>query len=234
MIKRLRLLSRSNPLFTVFFWRGLRRLEPVSRVFGFDRGQPIDRYYIGTFLEACSNDISGQVMEIGDPGYTLKYGGAKVTKSVVLHVQPGNLGTNLVGDLTTGEGIPSSAFDCIILTQTLHVIYDIKTAIGTVQRALRTGGVVLATFPGISQISRYDMDRWGDFWRFTSLSARKLFQEIFGEGNVQVTVYGNVLSAIAFLHGLAAAELKQNELAHVDPDYEVIIGVRAVKAIQKP
>jgi hypothetical protein len=73
------------------------------------------------------------------------------------------------------------------------------------------------------------MDRWGDYWRFTSLSAKRLFEEVFPATNVVIETYGNVLTAIALLHGLAAAELKPRELDYRDPDYEVIIAVRAVK-----
>ena len=41
--------------------------------------------------------------------------------------------------------------------------------------------------------------------------------------------YGNVLTAMCELHGLAAEELSPEELDHVDPDFEVIVTVRAVK-----
>jgi hypothetical protein len=89
--------------------------------------------------------------------------------------------------------------------------------------------VVLATVPGISQIVRYDMDRWGDFWRFTSLSARRLFECGFPEGDVRVETHGNVLAATAFLQGLSTRDLRPDELNFRDPDYEVLITVRAVK-----
>jgi hypothetical protein len=94
---------------------------------------------------------------------------------------------------------------------------------------LKPGGVLLATVPGISQISQYDMERWGDYWRFTSLSARRLIEEA-GSMEVTVRTYGNVLAAIAFLHGLAADELREKELNYSDPDYELLIAIRAVKA----
>jgi hypothetical protein len=58
--------------------------------------------------------------------------------------------------------------------------------------------VVLATFHGISKIARYDMDNWGEYWRFTTLSASKLFSEIFPKDEVTVQACGNVFSAIAF------------------------------------
>ncbi len=207
----------------------LRRLTPISQVFGFDRGKCIDRYYIEKYLASHANKIYGYVLEIGDAAYTNKFGNSRVTKSDVLHRQEGNPNVTIVGDLTEADHIQSDTFDCIILTQTLQVIYDVRAAIRTLHRILKPTGVLLATFPGICQISRYDMDRWGDYWRFTSLSARRLFEEIFPAGNVTIEVYGNVLSAISFLHGLAAEELKQEELDYPDPDYEVLITARAVK-----
>ena len=83
--------------------------------------------------------------------------------------------------------------------------------------------------PGISQIVRYDMDRWGDYWRFTSLSARRLFECGFPGGEVRVEAHGNVLAATAFLQGLSSRDLRADELDYTDPDYEVLIAVRAVK-----
>jgi glycosyltransferase involved in cell wall biosynthesis len=206
----------------------LRRLTPISRAFGFDRGLPIDRYYIERFLSVHAGDIRGNVLEIGDDIYTRRFGGDRVTKSDVLHVSEGNPEATIVGDLTSAEHIPSDSFDCVILTQTLHLIYDVRAALKTLYRILKPGGVVLATFPGISQISK---DCWREYWcwGFTHLSARRLFEEIFPAANVCVEVSGNVLAAIAFLHGLAAEELREEELEYRDSNYEVSIMVRAVK-----
>jgi len=205
-------------------------VTPISKVFGLDRGLPTDRYYIEQFLEEYSFDIHGRVLEIGDRDYTLKFGGGRVTQSDVLHACPGNPQSTLVGNLCTGEGVPQNAFDCMILTQVFLVIWDFKAAIANAVRALKPGGVMLVTLPGISQISRYDADRWGDFWRFTSLSVKRLFEEHFNAEHLKIEVYGNVLAAVAFLHGVAAEELSPSELDYRDPDYEIIITLRAVKA----
>jgi ubiquinone/menaquinone biosynthesis C-methylase UbiE len=152
-----------------------------------------------------------------------------VAKSDILHVWNDNPRATIVADLTCADYIPSDTFDCIIFTQTLQFIYDVRAALRHLYRILKPGGVLLATFHGISQISRYDMDRWGEYWRFTTLSARRLFEEVFPPEHITIEAYGNVLTAIAFLHGLAAEELKQEELDYHDPDYEVLITVRAVK-----
>ena len=207
----------------------LRRVKPIGRRFGFDRGNAIDRYYIETFLSRYSDDVRGDVLEIGDNSYTRKFGAGRVSRSEVLHLTSGNRNATLVGDLANAQHISSDSFDCIIFTQTLQFIYDCRAALAHLHRILKPGGTLLATVPGISQISRYDMDRWGEFWRFTSLSAQRLFQENFSAANVTVQTYGNVLAAIAFLEGIAEKELTREELDCVDADYEMLISVRAVK-----
>jgi hypothetical protein len=47
----------------------LRRVKPISRVWGMERGQPIDRYYIEPFLEQKACDVQGCVLEIGNNTY---------------------------------------------------------------------------------------------------------------------------------------------------------------------
>ena len=207
----------------------LRRVTPVSRWFGHDRGQPIDRYYIERFLHAHAADVRGRVLEIGDDAYTRQFGGPAVTRRDVLHVTPGSPKATIIGDLAEGTGIPSDAFDCIILTQTLQLIYDVPAALRVLRRALAPGGVLLATVPGISQIDRGE---WGGswYWFFTPLAMRRLFEDHFGAGGVSVECHGNVLSAIAFLEGLAVHELRPRELDAQDDCYPVTVAVRAVKA----
>src|SRR5262249_28789247 len=200
-----------------------------SRAFGKDRGLPIDRYYIERFLAAHAPDIRGRVLEVGYDIYTRKFGGDRVTRCDVLHVTQDNPKATIVADLTCADHIPPNTFDCIILTQTLQFIYEVRAAVETLFRILKPSGMLLATFGGISEISRWDMDRWGHYWNFTTLSAQRLFEESFPAAMVKVEAYGNVLAAIALLHGLASQELRQEELDHHDPDYEVLITVRAVK-----
>lgn len=207
----------------------LRRLKPISEEWGFDRGTPIDRFYIEDFLERHAADISGDVLEIDAPTYTKKFGGDRVRRSEVLHVEDGRPGITMVGDFSRPDEFQPHQFDCVILTQTLQVIYDVQAAVHTVHRILKPGGVVLATFPGISKISRADADRWGYHWSFTSLSARRMFSTVFGPENVELDAVGNVLVASAFLYGLAAEDLAGEELAHRDPDFELLIRLRAIR-----
>jgi SAM-dependent methyltransferase len=207
----------------------LRRVEPIDRDFGGRWGKVIDRYYIEKFLEQYASDIHGRVLEVASNDYTQRFGGARVSRPEVLHYVQGNPQATIVADLTDAREIPPNAFDCIILTQTLQFIFDVTAAVNTLYRILKPGGVLLVTCHGISQISRYDMEHWGEYWRFTSLSARRLFTGIFPPKSVAVQTYGNVLAATAFLHGITAQELRREELDYQDPSYEVLIGVRAAK-----
>lgn len=207
----------------------LRRVAPISREFGYDRGLPVDRHYIESFLDRRRGDIRGRVLEVGEDVYTRAFGGADVKRVDVLHVDPNDPVATIVADFTDAPHVPDDAFDCLIVCQTLHLIYDLGAAVRTMHRVLRPGGVLLLTVPGISQQSD---DQWGETWHWslTRRSARRLFDDVFGAANVEIASYGNVLAAVAMLHGLASAELTRDELDHYDPAYEMIVAVRAVKA----
>ena len=205
-----------------------RRLTPISRDYGYDRGRPVDRYYIEKFLLAQSVLVRGNVLEIGENVYTHQFGGGRVAKSDVLHFLEGNPVATFVGDLTDAPQLPSNAFDCVIITQTLQLIYDVRAALRTIYRILKPGGVVLATFPGLSQISDNEWNyTW--HWGFTNLSARRLFEEVFPGSHVEIGTYGNVLSSIAFLHGLADDELTKAELDATDVEYQLLVTAKAFK-----
>lgn len=206
----------------------LRRLTPISEVFGFDRGQPIDRRYIEAFVARHRADVRGRVLEFGDAVYTTRFGGDRVAHSDVWHVEEERPGTTIVGDLTRADHVPSEAFDCIICTQTLHLIYDLPAAVRTLHRILKPGGVVLATVPGVSRVAS---DEWGPrwCWSLTVTSARRLFEECFPTDRIEVAAAGNVLAATAFHYGLASHELRPEELDTHDPHYPVVVTVRAQK-----
>ena len=210
-------------------WSRLRSLEPVGRAFGLDRGRPIDRYYIEAFLSAHEGDIQGAVLEVAEPTYTAQFGGDRVTHADVLHVLPGQPHATLVGDLATGNGIPVGRYDCIVLTQTLPFIYDAHAAVANCRAALRPGGVLLCTVPGLCPISRFDQQRWGDYWRFTPDSLSRMLNDSFGHAHVQVQSFGNALAATGCIQGMACEDLSPRELDVHDPDYPVVLVGRAVR-----
>ena len=152
-----------------------------------------------------------------------------MTRSDILHADASNPRATLIADLADGSELPDDRFDCFICTQTLTYIYDVQRAVKTIHRILAPGGVLLATVPGISQMSPYDRDRWGEYWRFTAQSLGRLLGEDFGAGNVEVEAYGNVLASTAFLQGLCAGDLSRDELDHRDQRYQMLVAGRAVK-----
>lgn len=211
------------------FFGSLRRVTPINRDFGHGRGKPVDRYYVERFLDANRDAIAGRVLEIGDNSYTMRFGGAAVTQSDVLNRYAGNPGTTFVGDLADGSNLPDDTFDCIVLTQTLHLLFDMPKAVATLHRILKPGGILLVTVPWASPI---DAGEWGEdwCWSITPNALRRLLAGPFPTTGVTVDHYGNVLSATAFLYGLAEDELKRRELDVHDPYCPVLVTGRAVKA----
>lgn len=207
-------------------WMGtLRRTTPVSSGWGFDRGRPVDRYYIDSFIESHREDIRGRVLEILNTEYADLYG-ARLERKDILDIDPANKAATLIADLSAADSIESDSFDCFILTQTLQLIYEIRSAIAHSHRILRPGGVLLVTVPCVSRLAG---EGYTDYWRFTPDSCRRLFGEVFGADQVTVHAYGSVLTATAFLQGMAAEELSKRELDARDERYPVLLAIRAVK-----
>lgn len=208
----------------------LNRLEPISRNWGFDRGTPIDRLYIERFIAAHATDIRGRVLEVSNNDYTLRYGGNQVTRSDVLHPCEGNPRATVIADLALSDPALEGQFDCIICTQTLQLIYEVRSAVAQLHLWLKPGGTLLATVPGISQISVHDMEQTGDYWRFTGAAVRKMFGAEFGSDAIEVEVLGNVLASVAFLEGIAAEEFDEAVLLEKDPQFQMLMTLRAVRA----
>ncbi|PYQ23654.1 MAG: hypothetical protein DMF81_07985 [Acidobacteria bacterium] len=209
-------------------WGDLRRTSPVSREWGYDRGQPLDRYYIEKFLEAHAEDVRGAVLEVQEPDYTRRFGGDRVTRSDVVDLDPANPRATLAADLRRAAAIADDSYDCFILTQTLHVIDDVRAALAESRRILKPGGVLLATFPCTSRVClEYGAD--GDFWRVTEAGVRELLGELFPEEGLEVRSHGNVLVSAAFLYGLACHEVRPEELEAFDPYFPLLVTARAVK-----
>jgi SAM-dependent methyltransferase len=159
--------ASERPPFRMIRFGSLRRVEPIHRGFDTARGTFVDRHYMDKFLTRYAQDVKGRVLETGDNTYTRLYGGERVTHSDVLDVRKDYPDANIIADLTNAEQIPSNTYDCVILLQTLQLIYDMAAALKTVRRILKPSGVLLATFPGIGQICANEAKYCGDYWRLT-------------------------------------------------------------------
>ena len=202
------------------------RTLPFSDFSGQDRGTPIDRVYIEQFLLAHRDAFRGRVLEVQNSQYTERFG-TDVEAADILDVDPANPRATILGDLGLPSSLPEAAFDCFVLTQTLQYIFDPKAAALSAYRVLRPGGVLLATAPAVSKVDAKTPEL--DCWRFTEVSCARLFEEAFGEGQVEVRSYGNAICAAAFLLGMAAEDLRPAHLELDDERFPVIIAVRAVR-----
>jgi len=196
--------------------------RPISQDFGWDRGTPIDRFYIERFLSAHAADIKGRALEVGDAAYCRRFGGDKVSRQEVLHVDPAAPAATIIGDLNIPGSLPSGAFDCIVLTQTLHLLFDVAGAFQELTSALAPGGVLLLTVPGISAIDRQEWrERW--FWSLTGRTVEELARRHVPDWPISIEQHGNIFAAVSFLHGLALEEVDAGKLVPIDPAYPVII-----------
>jgi SAM-dependent methyltransferase len=212
----------------------LRRPGPISPDFGEKRGTPIDRFYIEGFLARHADDIRGRVLELQNSHYTKCFGGARVTRSDVLTIETTNPNATIVGDVAQADTLPEAAFDCIIFTQTLQYIYEPQVGIGMLHRALKPGGVLLVTAPGIAPMGDHpghpekpDVFPW--YWSFTMLGLSQLLKAQFGPNSVDAESHGNIFAATAFLYGIAWQELDVAELDVRDSRFPVTIAARAIK-----
>jgi SAM-dependent methyltransferase len=197
---------------------------------GFSRGMPIDRFYIENFLEKNQPFIKGDILEIGEDFYSQKFGEASNNCYIFdYHPSESKVQKNrLIGSLEETDNLPENMFDCFICTNTLNFIYNTDKAINSITRLLKPGGVLLLTVAGLTQISRFDMDRWGDYWRFTDLSLKKLFTENFKE--LEIETYGNLSASIAMLRGACVQDfMDKSLLLEQDPNYQVSICLKAIK-----
>jgi SAM-dependent methyltransferase len=209
------------------WWGNLRRRRPFSQDWGFDRGLPVDRFYIESFLALFADLIRGRVLEVAEPLYTRQLGGDRVTSSDVVDIDVSNESATIVADLAVRGSLPAERFDCAIVTQTLQYVDDPVAAVSNLSQALAGGGTLLLTVPCMSRLD--PAQRRVDRWRFTPLGLEDLVRRGYPEGELEVRGYGNVLASTAFLMGLAADELRPAELVDLDPDFPLVACARVKK-----
>ena len=186
----------------------------------------MDRYYIERFLDAERGAIRGRVLEVLNAEYTERFG-TGVERTDVLDIDSSNETATIVADLARADDVPSETFDCFVLTQTLQYVYDLQSAVRHVHRILRPGGTVLCAVPTVSRIARGTLET--EYWRLTALGCERLFGDAFIGGAVEARSQGNVLTAVAFLMGMAAEELSTRELELADPFFPLLVTVKATK-----
>jgi SAM-dependent methyltransferase len=204
-------------------WGSLRRTSPFSERFGLDRGLPVDRVYIAQFLGAHAEDVRGSILEVSRPTYARLVGRDRATSVTIVDIDPANMEATLTADLCEPGSLPEARFDCVVLTQTLHLLPDIEVALDNLWSSLVPGGVLLITVPALSR----DDPIGGDYWRFTPLGLRRALQTALPPvAEIGVEGYGNVLACAATLFGLSAQDVGTGMLQVRDPSFPVVACAR--------
>lgn len=204
-----------------------QQYAPVSRSFGYERGLPVARFYIEQFISIHKADIRGRSLEVKNDNYLRRFGDHQVTEFHVLDIDEQNEQANLFADLEVVGSLPSG-FDCIILTQTIHYIFDMRVALENCYRALAPGGTLLLTAPGVQNSDDGELD----YWRFTKRTLPSLVDHVCPDATSEFYTYGSLPTSIAALQGLAVEDLDEIELAHVDDLFPVILAAQIKKPFE--
>lgn len=170
----------------------------------FERGTPIDRYYIYDFLDKHKEYIKGKVLEMEPVMYAPIFKD-KIESVDSLTLSPDENATYVM-DLQDTYKFPSNKYDCYIMTQTLQYPYDTKAVLKSSYKLLKNGGAIIITAPITSQITAYR-----ESWRFTEFSIRRLLEDA-GFKIIDTQSYGNTFANTLFLQGIAYEDVKNKKL----------------------
>lgn len=224
---------RSWPLIRHLRTLRFRRLRPIDG--GKSNGLSVIRYYWADFLEKQRGDIRGRALEIGETTTIRHYGGDAVQQADAMDLAAHSPEVRVVADLGRADHVPGDAYDCFVNQFTTAVIYDIDAALYHAVRLLKPGGVLLINFWCVDFYLHRGLDMgtgaplYMHHW-FTPIQVEDMLRRLgLGADDYAVTVYGNLLTRMAFLLNLPANELTPHELDHADPGQPLLICVRVVK-----
>jgi len=214
VVTRLRCIARGYPIPR---WGNLRRNKPFSSTFGFERGTPVDRYYLHRFLDEHAALIGGDVLEVQTNSYTNRFGRG-VRRSATFDIVPQFHPTYLCDLAHSADVLPSAAFDCVLLPNTLQHLRELDACLEHIRRIVRPGGVILASAAGLLPLT----GDAPDMWRFSPDGWREKLARTWPDVDVVVSGHGNCLASVAAQLGLALEELSDAELDVDDPRFPVL------------
>lgn len=195
----------------------LARTAPLGR-WGYERGTPVDRWYIRRWLLEHAQHVRGHALEVKEDLYASELGAATVE---VLDIDAGNPRATLVGDLCGPGTLPDERYDAALVTQTLQFVADPGAAVQHLVAALRPGASLLLTVPCLSRV-----DGPADRWRWTPAGLRELLDGCVPGAVREVEGLGNGLAGRAFLFGLAAEDLPHQALQVADAALPLVVAAR--------
>jgi hypothetical protein len=210
-----------------------RSLRPRGN--GRQRGTPVVRAYWSQYLTEHRSDIRGLGLEIGTVETLRRFGGAAVDRADALDLTAHSPEITVVGDLSRADHIPSNLYDCFVNQFTMHLIFDVQSALFHSIRILKPHGVLLVNFSCVDYYFPRGLDMGTGaplflFWWFTPIQVDNLMRSIgLTEHDYTLTIYGNLFARIAYEMNVPAEELTRRELQYVDPGHPVLICARVVK-----
>src|SRR2546422_4566247 len=211
----------------------LRRLHPLGR--GQPRGRAIVRHYWAQFLEKPRSDLRGRGLEIGGTWTIRQYGGEALTDADAIDLIAHSPEITVVADLTQADDIEANTYDCFVNQFTMHLIYDLDSALYHSLRILKPGGVLLVNFPSVEYCFARGLDMGTGaplfvFWQFTALQVENLLRLTgLADRDFQLDLYGNLFTRIAYQMNMPAEELADAELEYTDPGHPLLLCARVVK-----
>jgi SAM-dependent methyltransferase len=200
--------------------------NPLSDDYGFDRGTPVNRRYIESFLAEHQADVHGSMLEIGDSRYSEAFGQGRVAVFTVVDIETSNRKATLIADLIATESLNRDSYDCILLVETLHLLGEPGTCLENCWRALRPHGTLLITVPALKRLSPSHPET--DYWRFTPAGLEALMTRRW-PGQFSVSAYGNLRACIAFLLGHVVEECDGNDMDVPDARFPLTVAAHARK-----
>jgi len=200
-------------------WGNLRRVTPLSTHYGFDRGTPIDRYYVDRFFTARRQLVAGRALEIQTTDHIRRYG-LGVTAADTLDIDASFRPTYCC-DLANAGIVPTGGYDCFLLPNTLCFLRDLDGALREARRIVKPGGAILATVPAFVPLTP-DVE---DYWHLSADGWRVVVDRVWAGCRTVVEAHGNCLAAAAAMYGIAVEELTNAELDVTDPRYPVLVTI---------
>jgi hypothetical protein len=194
-------------------------VTPISPTYGFERGTPIDRYYVHRFFKARGHLLTGRALEIQTTDHIRRYGSA-IQVADSLDINPAFRPTYCC-DLAQASVVPSAAYDCFVLPNTLCFLRNLEGALREALRIVRPGGAILATVPVFVPLTP-DVE---DYWHASADGWRIILDRVWVGCETIVESHGNCLAAAAAMYGVAAEELTHEELGVADRRYPVLVTV---------
>ena len=212
-----------------------RRLQPMHQ--GGSTGLSTIRYYWADFLNQHRADIRGKGLEVGETATIRAYGDDALTQAHAIDLAPHNDDVRVVADLSRADHIAADQYDCFVNQFTTAVIYDIDAALFHAIRLLKPNGVLLVNFWCVDFYLHRGLDMgtgeplYMYHW-FTPIQVQNMLRKLgLGDDDFALTIYGNLLTRMAFLMNVPAREFTQAELDYQDPGQPLLICARIVKPV---